>query len=252
MSSLLIELCRMATHPVIFTLGFTEKIHMPLPKIIAIDGPAASGKSTVAERLADKLHYLYFDTGVMYRAVTLVALEKYELVDNEAAVTALAEEIQIDVHSPSVADGRKYDVVIDHRDITWQIRSPEVNANVSQVSTYPGVRRALTDQQRRIGSRGSVVMVGRDIGTVVFPDAEIKIYLDASLEERARRRYHEELQRGEQVDFQQILHSLKRRDKIDSTRIVAPLRPAADAYIINTDGLSLEEVFKKVELLIDP
>jgi len=225
---------------------------MPLPKIIAIDGPAASGKSTVAERLADKLHYLYFDTGVMYRAVTLVALEKYESVNNEAAVTALAEEIQIDVHSSSVADGRKYDVVIDHRDITWQIRSPEVNANVSQVSTYPGVRRALTEQQRRIGSRGLVVMVGRDIGTVVFPDAEIKIYLDASLEERARRRYHEELQREEQVDFQQILDSLKRRDKIDSTRIIAPLKPAADAYIINTDGLSLEEVFKKVELLIDP
>jgi cytidylate kinase len=225
---------------------------MPLPKIIAIDGPAASGKSTIAEKLAEQLNYLYFDTGVMYRAVTLVALEEYGSVDDEAAVTALAEEIQIDVRSPSVADGRKYDVLIDHRDITWQLRSPDVNANVSQVSTYSGVRRAMTDQQRRIGSRESVVMVGRDIGTVVFPDAKIKIYLDASLEERAHRRYDEEMQRGEKVDYEKILDSLKRRDKIDSTRIIAPLKPADDANIIETDGMSIEEVFQKVKLLIDP
>jgi cytidylate kinase len=225
---------------------------MPLPKIIAIDGPAASGKSTIAEKLADQLHYLYFDTGVMYRAVTLVALDRFGSVNDEATVTTVAEEIRIDVQPPSVADGRKSDVLIDHRDITWEIRSPDVNANVSQVSTYPGVRRAMTDQQRRIGSRGKVVMVGRDIGTVVFPDAEIKIYLDASLEERAHRRYHEELLRGEKVDFDKILDSLKRRDKIDSTRIIAPLKPAEDANIINTDGLSIEQVFEKVKLLIDP
>jgi cytidylate kinase len=225
---------------------------MPLPKIIAIDGPAASGKSTIAEKLADQLHYLYFDTGVMYRAVTLVALDRFGSVNDEATVTTVAEEIRIDVQPPSVADGRKSDVLIDHRDITWDIRSPDVNANVSQVSTYPGVRRAMTDQQRRIGSRGKVVMVGRDIGTVVFPDAEIKIYLDASLEERAHRRYQEELLRGEKVDFDKILDSLKRRDKIDSTRIIAPLKPAEDANIINTDGLSIEQVFEKVKLLIDP
>jgi cytidylate kinase len=225
---------------------------MPLPKIIAIDGPAASGKSTIAEKLADQLHYLYFDTGVMYRAVTRVALDRFGSVNDEAAVTTVAEEIRIDVQPPSVADGRKSDVLIDHRDITWEIRSPDVNANVSQVSTYPGVRRAMTDQQRRIGSRGKVVMVGRDIGTVVFPDAEIKIYLDASLEERAHRRYHEELLRGEKVDFDKILDSLKRRDKIDSTRIIAPLKPAEDANNINTDGLSIEQVFEKVKLLIDP
>ena len=156
------------------------------PTIIAIDGPAASGKSTIAAALAHKLSYLYFDTGVMYRTATWAALDRGLAISDEAAVTKLTESLQIDVKPPSVNDGRQYDVLCDGVDVTWAIRSPEVDAHVSPVSAYPGVRSALTAQQRRIGLRGNVVMVGRDIGTVVLPEAPLKIYLDASAEERAR------------------------------------------------------------------
>jgi CMP/dCMP kinase len=214
--------------------------------VIAIDGPAASGKSTIAERLAAQMHYLYFDTGVMYRAVTLAALRKHGVVDDEPQVSALADEVQIDVRPPSQADGRKYDVLLDGEDITWEIRSPEVDANVSQVSAYQGVREAMTEQQRRIGKRGEVVMVGRDIGTVVLPEAGFKLYLDASVEERARRRFLEVQRRGEAADYDQILASLQRRDQIDSTRALAPLRPAEDAVILHTNGLGIDAVFQRV------
>jgi cytidylate kinase len=164
---------------------------MPLPSVIAIDGPAASGKSTLARLLAEELGYLYFDTGVMYRAVTWIALQRNLVIEDEAAITSLAQSIPIDVRPPSKQDGRAYDVWVEGQDITWQIRRPEVDANVSPVSAYAGVRQALSAQQRRIGQRGRVVMVGRDIGTVVLPEAGLKIYLDASAEERARRRYKE-------------------------------------------------------------
>jgi CMP/dCMP kinase len=219
---------------------------MKLPKTIAIDGPAASGKSTLAEKLADNLGYLLFDTGVMYRAVTLAALENLHAVDNEQAVTNLAQAVQIDVQPPTKDDGRKYDVLLNGEDVTWQIRKSEVDANVSHVSAYPGVRRAMTAQQRRIGQRGKVVMVGRDIGTVVLPEAELKIYLDASVEERARRRFDEVRLRGESQSYLDILASMRRRDQIDSTRAIAPLRPAADAVIINSDGLDINQVMEKV------
>jgi len=219
---------------------------MKLPKTIAIDGPAASGKSTLAEKLAGTLGYLLFDTGVMYRAVTLAALETLHAVDNEMEVTSLAEGVQIDVEPPTKNDGRKYDVLLNGEDVTWQIRLPEVDANVSHVSAYPGVRKAMTAQQRRIGQRDGVVMVGRDIGTVVLPEAELKIYLDASVEERARRRFEEVHIRGENQTYPEILASMRRRDQIDSTRAVAPLRPAKDAVIINSDGLNIEQVLEKV------
>ena len=224
---------------------------MKLPKTIAIDGPAASGKSTLAEKLADNLGYLLFDTGVMYRAVTLAALRTLQTVDNEAEVTRLAEKVQIDVQPPTRQDGRKYDVLLNGEDVTWQIRKPEVDANVSHVSAYPGVRLAMTAQQRRIGQRGGVVMVGRDIGTVVLPEAELKIYLDASVEERARRRFEEIQMRGENQTYHEILASMRHRDQIDSTRKVAPLRPAIDAVIINSDGLNIEQVLEKVVKLFD-
>src|SRR5512138_564752 len=170
---------------------------MSIPKIIAIDGPAASGKSTIAEKLAADLGYLYFDTGVMYRAVTLAALQALHSVQDEQLVTEIADQVQIDVLPPRFNDGRLYDVLLDGADVTWAIRQPEVDQNVSQVSAYPGVRKAMTEQQRRIGQRGKVVMVGRDIGTVVLPEAELKIYLDASVEERARRRFEESVRRGQ-------------------------------------------------------
>jgi len=219
---------------------------MPQAQTITIDGPSASGKSTVAQQLADRLVYLYFDTGVMYRAVTYAAMESLGSVADEEKVTALAEKIAIDVNPASIQDGRMYDVLVDGKDVTWQIRAVNVEANVSQVSAYPGVRRELTLQQRRIGLRGSVVMVGRDIGTVVLPEAELKIYLDASVEIRARRRFEELRARGEDNRFEDILSAMKRRDKIDSNRIVSPLRPAEDARIINSDCLSVDEVCKLI------
>lgn len=218
---------------------------MPLPSIIAIDGPAASGKSTLGFRLAEVLGYLYFDTGLMYRAVTWLALNRGIDVNDEAAVTRLAEDVPIEVTAPSLEDGRACDVVVDGHDITWEIRKPEVDANVSVVSAYAGVRKALTAQQRRIGMRGRVVMVGRDIGTVVLPEADLKIYLDASPEERANRRHKEILGRGGRANYQDVLGKVRDRDRIDSTRAIAPLKPAADAVILDSDALDADQVFEK-------
>lgn len=222
-----------------------------MPNIIAIDGPSASGKSTLAKLLADHLGYLYFDTGIMYRAVTLAAMEAGLEIGDEGAITKLAETVEIDVRPPSVEDGRMYDVYLDGRDVTWDIRRGDVEINVSPVSAYRGVRSALTEQQRKIGRRGRVVMVGRDIGTVVLPEAELKIYLEASPAERAIRRYKELLQRGDEVVYEKILESIQRRDQIDSNRQVAPLKPARDAVIIDTDNMSVEKVYSKVISLLD-
>lgn len=223
---------------------------MTIPLIIAIDGPAASGKSTVGVLLAKRLNYLFFDTGIMYRAVTWAALRRLQAVGDEAQVTDLAERVHIDVQPATQTDGRQADVLLDGEDITWEIRRPEVEANVSQVSAYRGVRTAMTAQQRRVGQRGQVVMVGRDIGTVVLPEAEMKIFLDASVEERARRRYEELVRRGEAADYEKILSAMKRRDKIDSTREVAPLRAAEDAIRICSDGISAEQVVEKIMEII--
>ena len=217
--------------------------------IIAIDGPAASGKSTIGKRLADSLGYLFFDTGVMYRAVTWLALQRGVDVRDEAAVTRLTEETPIEVAPASKSDGRACDVIIEGRDITWEARGPQIDANVSVVSAYAGVRAALSKQQRRIGQRGNVVMVGRDIGTVVLPEADLKIYLDASAEERARRRYDEILARGGEADYEEILSKVRDRDHIDSTRAVAPLRPAEDAVLIDSDSMNAEEVYQKISAL---
>ena len=224
---------------------------MELPKIIAIDGPAASGKSTLAEKMAASLNYLYFDTGVMYRAVTLAALDQLASVDNETEVTHLANEIDIDVQVPAVKDGRKYTVLVNGEDVTWRLHEARVDSNVSRVSAYAGVRKAMTDQQRAIGSRGNVVMVGRDIGTVVFPQAGLKIYLEASPEERARRRCLELDNRGEKSNYEEILASIRKRDQIDSSREIAPLRPAADAVLLDSDNKTIETVFDEAMRMLD-
>jgi cytidylate kinase len=224
---------------------------MSIPNTIAIDGPAGSGKSTLGALLADYLDYLYFDTGVMYRAVTLAALRRGLEISDEAGIGDLAEQIRIDVRPPSVNDGRDYDVLLDGEDVTWEIRKDEVNANVSLVSTYAAVRGAMTAQQRRIAKENEVVMVGRDIGTVVMPDAGLKVFLDASLPVRAHRRYRELIERGEEVEYEAVLRSLKNRDDIDSNREIAPLKPAEDAVVINADCLSIQEVFERAKELIN-
>ena len=220
-----------------------------IPSIIAIDGPAASGKSTLGLSVANALGYLFFDTGVMYRAVTWLALKLDIDLRDEVKVTALAEQTQIEVASASKPDGRACDVLIAGEDITWETRLPEVDANVSVVSAYRGVRAALSQQQRRIGQRGRVVMVGRDIGTVVLPEADLKIYLDATAEERAKRRHNEIIARGGKAVYEDILANVRGRDAIDSTRAVSPLRPAEDAVILDSDALDADEVFARVEAL---
>jgi cytidylate kinase len=221
------------------------------PNTIAIDGPSASGKSTIGGLLAEDLGYLYFDTGVMYRAVAAVALARNIKPRDEDAVTAMADSLHIDVQPPAIDDGRDVTVLADGHDVSWDIRRMEVEKAVTPISSYVGVREAMRREQRRIGEAGKVVMVGRDIGTVVLPDAELKIYLDATLHERARRRFLERQQRGEQVTFEQVLADVERRDRGDSSRQHAPLRAADDAILVETTGLNVEQVMDRVGLLIE-
>jgi cytidylate kinase len=185
----------------------------------------------------------------MYRAVTWAVIQRNVKANDEAAVTALAEQVVIDVRPPSASDGRACDVLVDGLDATWDVRKPEVEAFVSIVAAYPGVRKALSAQQRRIGLRGQVVMVGRDIGTVVLPEADLKIYLDASAEVRAKRRYDEVVNRDGSADYDAILANVRERDRIDSTRAVAPLIAAEDAIRLDSDSLDAEQVFLKVKAL---
>jgi cytidylate kinase len=218
---------------------------MTIANTITIDGPAASGKSTLGKLLADKLGFLFFDTGVMYRAITWVAFISGVPYQDESEITTLAEDSNIDVRPASKKDGRQYDVLVNEEDITWQIRTSEVDSNVSLVSSYSGVRNALTKLQRRIGIRGNVVMVGRDIGTVVLPDAALKIYLDASVEQRALRRYNELIKRGEETIYAEILTAMQERDRFDSNRDIAPLKVADDAVIICSNDLDIDQVLER-------
>jgi cytidylate kinase len=220
------------------------------PSTIAIDGPAASGKSTIGHHLAEWLGYLYLDTGVLYRAVTWAALEREIPMEDEARVNALAETLPIDVTPPTVDDGRQYTVKVGDEDVTWAIRTPAVDRNVSIVAAYPDVRTALTERMREIGARGDVVMVGRDIGTVVLPDADLKIYVEASVEVRAHRRLLERQAQGEDVTQEQMVEELRRRDAIDSGREAAPLRAAPDAVHFDNTNLNKEEMFRAVEALV--
>ena len=218
---------------------------------IAIDGPAASGKSTLGAALAQRLGYLYFDTGVMYRAVTLAVILHHVEIKDIQAVTRLAEQIKIEVTPPDHApDARQYTVWLDGVDVTWRIRQPDVEASVSIPSAYPDVRHEMVRQQRRIAERGNVVMVGRDIGTVVLPAADLKIYLDATVEERAQRRYHELIARGQPADYAQVLEAMRQRDLRDSSRETSPLKPAGDAIIIDSTHRPVEDILAQLEPLI--
>lgn len=221
------------------------------PSVIAIDGPAGSGKSTLGYQLAQRLGYVYFDTGVLYRAVSLAALERGVSVDDDVGLAELAEVVRIDVDTPTADDGRLYTVLLDGRDVTWRIRTPAVDAIVSPVSAVPGVRRALLEQQRRIVRRGQVIVVGRDIGTVVFPDADLKLFVDASLEARARRRHAELAGRGEQVAYEHILDELRRRDERDRHKPISPLVPAPDAVVLDTTALDIEAMVDQAQAIVE-
>lgn len=222
---------------------------MTIPVTIAIDGPSASGKSTVGEVLAKRLNYLYFDTGVMYRTLTCVALQRGLDINDEAQISKLAEQLRIDVLPPTVPDGRQNTILADGVDITNELRSGAIDANVSVVSSYPRVREAMVRQQRAIAQRGRVVMIGRDIGTVVLPSADLKVYLDATVECRAERRYKENVARGDHTSYAEVLHMMKRRDELDMGRKTSPLRPAPDAHIVDTTFMDVPQVVNAVEAL---
>lgn len=216
---------------------------------IAIDGPAASGKSTVGYLLATRIDYLYLDTGCMYRAVTLAALEAGIDIADEIKVTELARQLPLDIKGSrykGIDDGRLYTVILNNRDVTWDLRTAKVDVNVSPVSAYPGVRKNLAKRQREIGLLGKVVMVGRDIGTVVLPDAALKLYLIASAEERARRRWQERENRSSAETYEQILADIKWRDQFDGNRIHSPMVPAKDAILIDTTDRRPEEIIEEI------
>jgi cytidylate kinase len=215
-------------------------------QVIAIDGPGAAGKSTVAERLATDMGAILFDTGALYRTVTLLA-ERHGVQGSDAAGLAeLALRHAIDITAPSVQDGRQVDVLLDGEDVTWLLRTPAIDARVSEVSAHPMVREALLDLQRTIADGARVVMVGRDIGTVVIPRAGVKIYLDASVEERARRRFAELEGRGVDADYDQVLADLRARDAYDTNRETAPLTAAPDALTVISDGKSVDDIVAEI------
>lgn len=211
--------------------------------IIAIDGPAGSGKSTTAKLLAEKLGYLYIDTGAMYRAVTLYAIRN-GIIGNEKKITELAEKLNIELKF----ENGKTQVFVDGNDVSEEIRSLEVNQNVSPVSKIEGVRKVLVQKQKEMGRNGGVVMEGRDITTVVFPNADVKVFLTATIDERARRRALEFAQKGQQVDLDKVKQNISERDKIDSSREVSPLTKSDDAIEIDTSNLSIEQ---QVSLILE-
>lgn len=206
--------------------------------IIAIDGPSGSGKSTLGRMLARALNLLYLDTGSMYRAVALAVIEAQIDPNDAEAVTSLANQLDIDLEG----DPDSLKVLIDGRDVTEEIRTEPVTEMSSIVSTKPGVRRAMVARQRTMGRRGAVLN-GRDIGTVVFPDAEVKFFLTAVAEERAERRFKEDLTSGSSVTLAQTMAEMVERDKRDSTRTDSPLKVADDAIVIDSTGKTIDEVF---------
>ncbi|WP_100010779.1 (d)CMP kinase [Lentibacillus sediminis] len=209
---------------------------------IAIDGPAAAGKSTVARLVAEKLSYIYIDTGAMYRALTLKALQKRIDLDEEKPLADLLMHTEITLEQK----GEGQIVLLDGNDVTWEIRSQKVTSHVSYAAKHPAIRKEMVERQRALAARSGVVMDGRDIGTHVLPDAEVKIFLVASVEERAKRRYEENLQKGFYPDMEELKREIEERDRIDSEREAAPLIKAADATEIDTTSLSINEVAQQI------
>ncbi|MEM7130341.1 MAG: (d)CMP kinase [Chloroflexota bacterium] len=245
--------------PVLSTSAFS-------PSVIAIDGPAASGKSTIGFKIANLTDFLFFDTGIMYRAVTLAVLNNETDPKDEPTVGKIAQTIEIDIQAPDV---QRFDnqtssaeeasdwpnrILVDGQNVTAELRTPKVDQRVSLIAANPLVRDALTAHQRRIGlkygggqeEKAGIIMVGRDIGTVVMPEAPLKLYLEATAEARAQRRYVEQKQRGKSIDYAQVLADIRLRDRLDSQRVHAPLRPAGDAIMIDTSALTIDEVVSRV------
>ena len=219
---------------------------------IAIDGPAGSGKSSVAKRVAALLGYLYLDSGAMYRALALKALDKKVPLGNEAQLEALTKETHIELKPPTPeleAAGAKNRVFLDSKEVTREVRAAEVAQAASRIATCAGVRRALVSEQQRAGAGGGVVMEGRDIGTVVFPNAELKIFLDASPEERAERRWKEHQEKNEKLTLAEVLEEVIERDKRDRERKVSPLVRAADAVLVDNTAMGIEETARLIVML---
>ena len=212
------------------------------PLIIAIDGPSGAGKGTIARAIARELNYRHIDSGAMYRAVGWKAIRDGVPLDDDAAATSLAERSRIEVTSAGVT--------IDDADVTRAIRTPEIDRAAAAVARLPGVRRVLVDRQRQLGAGGGIVMEGRDIGTVVFPDADVKVYLDASPEERARRRAVDPAHTGVPAAVSEVATLLTQRDEQDRTRTASPLFTAKDAVIVDTTGKSVDEVVNEVMVVV--
>lgn len=219
--------------------------------VVAIDGPAASGKTTVAAHLADRLGVVFLDTGLLYRAVTLLAQRLGLGAADEVRLSMLVDAGAVSIRPATVSDGRRLDVLLNGEDVTTLLRAPEIDAGVSAISALPAVRVALMPIQRSFAQDQRVIMVGRDIASVVFPDAQVKVYLDASLEERARRRWLELVEREPMVTQAEVEADLRRRDGIDSTRETAPLQVAADAMVVDTDFKSIEQVVDEVVAIVE-
>lgn len=211
--------------------------------IIAIDGPAGSGKSTIAKMVAERLNYTYLDTGAMYRAITYLALQK-GIVDDELAVNKLVEGLDVTLN---FENGLTH-VFANDIELTEHIRTPDVNSKVSEIAAMPFVRKELVRMQQRMGKVGNVVAEGRDITTVVFPDADLKIYLDATVDVRAERRYKEYLDKGVVITLEEVKENIRKRDRIDSGREASPLRVAENAIEVDTSNLTVDEEF---EILIE-
>jgi len=209
--------------------------------VVAIDGPAGAGKSTVSQIAADKLKFTYIDTGAMYRAVAWKTLQQNKEVTDEVIISSLND---IDINL--IFENRKTRVFVNNKEVTEEIRTPEINKIVSKVAALVPVREKLTYLQRKMGEKGNVLMDGRDIGTFVFPNADVKIFLTASVEERARRRFEELKAKGFEVNLKDIEKDIALRDKLDSEREMAPLKKAEDAVLLDTTGMSIEEVVEKI------
>ncbi len=216
------------------------------PQLIAIDGPVAVGKSSVGSLLATRLGYVFFDTGMMYRAFTWKVLKSGISIEDEQKLRQLANTTKFDFVP---LQGCYLSPFIDDEDVSSNLFRPEVEAHVSLTSKIAGVRQTLIKEQRRLAQRGKLVMAGRDIGTVVLPWAELKIFLTASTEERARRRYKELLERGDNSSLESVLADLKKRDEMDIHRTISPLKTAEDAIIIDTENFTLEQVVDKIYTL---